>query len=283
MPITQNDIQKLKNLLEQNQIAELFEELDKLKIADLRLERLKNEFILGKTDVDFFDRLRVFINELLEKGLETQKKGEILYQIPTAMQIDKASKCIIRIAISQEALIKGLKLTSDIHLDTIRLAKIMEVGLVEPPFEQNFEIRLVSQPEQVIDFEIDEFTEWLFYVKPLHEGNHTLLLKVAVIEVINQKERKKEIVLEKEVNVVAEFDFMPEIEEKKEKIFILSTNNSNKGLSETEKIRLLQMLDEMNKNEKVSYSKDSILSWIKYIVNISLAESLRTIMNFFKN
>ena len=63
----------------------------------------------------------------------------------------------------------------------------------------NFSIRLISTKEQLI---IDnDFTEWLFFVKPLNIGNHTLILKVSIIQEINKTKKVKESVLELKVDV----------------------------------------------------------------------------------
>jgi sulfatase modifying factor 1 len=43
-----------------------------------------------------------------------------------------------------------------------------------------------------------------FYVQPLLPGVHTLVLKIAVIEIIREKERKREIVLEQKIDILAE-------------------------------------------------------------------------------
>ena len=45
---------KLNKLLNENRLTELFQELDNLGIEDYRLSRLKQEFILGKMDIDYY-------------------------------------------------------------------------------------------------------------------------------------------------------------------------------------------------------------------------------------
>lgn len=56
--------QKLLDLLNDNNLAELFEELDKLNIKDSKYARFKQEFIGGFHSFDFWDRLKVFILQL---------------------------------------------------------------------------------------------------------------------------------------------------------------------------------------------------------------------------
>ena len=52
--------------------------------------------------------------------------------------------------------------------------------------------------------EKEEYTEWLFFVKPLREGQFPLLLRVSVVEKVGEKERVRDIVLEESVVIVAE-------------------------------------------------------------------------------
>jgi hypothetical protein len=77
----------------------------------------------------------------------------------------------------------------------------MEAEIIDPLDADNFKIRSINQKEQFIDK--DDFTQWIFYVKALKEGKFNLLIKVTVIEMIYGKERRREIVLEEPVEVLA--------------------------------------------------------------------------------
>jgi formylglycine-generating enzyme len=130
------------------------------------------------------------------------RSGNILYRIPDAMQLNHEHKCIVRIAVNEELLLENIELDQDIRLQSIRISDVMLVQLLDPSGEQPFHIRSVNSAEQFIDE--DTFTEWLFYVKPLREGTWPLLLKVAVLELVNGKERQREIVLEESIQIISE-------------------------------------------------------------------------------
>jgi Effector-associated domain 11 len=127
-------------------------------------------------------------------------QGTILYDVPNKMQLLQEVKCMVRIAFDEVMAKLDYKMTPDTELKTMRVSNVMNVELFDAS-QQAFEIRTVNARQQFIDR--DYFTQWLFYVKPLKEGNYTLLLKGTLIEKINGQERPWEIVLEEMVNIVA--------------------------------------------------------------------------------
>ena len=100
MRILPEKIEELKKLVNELKLAKFFEELDNLKTSDLRLIKLRNDFILGKTDSDYFEQLITFLDNLKNRELEIHKRGHILYNILHTMQLDKKTKCIVRVSIS---------------------------------------------------------------------------------------------------------------------------------------------------------------------------------------
>lgn len=152
------------------------------------------------------------INDLAEADLQDAppsvaeppkaRSGNILYRIPDAMQLNHEHKCIVRIAVNEELLLENIELDQDVRLQSIRISDVMLVQLLDPSEKEPFHIRSVNSAEQFIDE--DAFTEWLFYVKPVLEGTYPLLLKVAVLELVNGKERQREIVLEESIQIVSE-------------------------------------------------------------------------------
>ncbi len=132
----------------------------------------------------------------------TIRTGNILYRIPDAMQLDKEHKCVVRVAVNEELLLENIVLDQDVRLQSIRISDVMLVQLIDPSEQAPFHIRSVNSPEQFVDE--DTFTEWLFYVKPVLAGTFPLLLKVAVLELVNGKERQREIVLEETIEIVTE-------------------------------------------------------------------------------
>ncbi len=127
-----------------------------------------------------------------------KKLGKVLYHIPGMMQVEKWTRCIIRLAWEELILTEGLSIPEEERvIESIRLGNVMQVSLEESRKEQNFEINALNNTEQFISD--DEFTEWLFDVKPHKEGTFTLILRVTLIQIIEGFERKKDIVLERNV------------------------------------------------------------------------------------
>lgn len=144
-----------------------------------------------------------FSKETAQQAVQAKaKKGKVLYRIPDHMQVQKEVKCLVRIAFNDVILMTDLEKISDDTIKEVRIADVMGVELIDPNEQKAFSIRTFSEKVQTVN-EAD-FSEWLFYVKPLQEGSYSLLLKVAVVEIVDGLERKREVVLEETVQVVAE-------------------------------------------------------------------------------
>ena len=180
-----------------------------LKDANLKMVRGS----ISQDDLDVkYNQLRERFLALVE-GLEPgdleppssdkkSKHGSLLYQIPRKMEIEKETRCRVRIAYDEAALIENIELTADTRIKDVRIAEVMEVELIDPAETPAFSIRTFNRQEQFI--EKDEYTEWIFFVKPLREGQFPLMLRVSVIEKIGEKERVRDIVMEETVVIVAE-------------------------------------------------------------------------------
>jgi Effector-associated domain 11 len=161
-----------------------------------------------------FDRTVAQVNyailELLEKiekdavistgGVKDKTSGRILHNIPGMMPLSRETRCIIRLAYDDASLTRDFKMTDDTVIQNIRIAEVMSVDLLDFNEIPAFQIRTLNTADQFIAS--DDFTQWLFMVKPLIEGKYPLTLKVAVIEQIDGKERKRDIVLEKEIFII---------------------------------------------------------------------------------
>jgi Effector-associated domain 11 len=178
---------------------------------------LKSRFFLAKHQFTIngiinnseFERISAIVNiailELADK-IETksetsdvQRQGHLLHKIPSAMVKNRETKCIIRIAYFLEHLLIGLTIDDDITVQSIQITKLMSVQLLDYNETRIFEIRTSTDEEQ---FTIhDECTQWIFYVRPVRVGKFPLLLKIGIVEVVNGKERKRNIVIEKLINV----------------------------------------------------------------------------------
>lgn len=134
------------------------------------------------------------------KNLHTDYRfGSIYYDIADEMLLDELYRCIIRISVDKNILIK--KSTQTRIVDTIRISDVMVVDLIDTSVKENFLINTICSNEQIIDD--NNYTEWLFNVTPLILGKHPLILRVSIIQIINNIERKKQIVFEKEILVKA--------------------------------------------------------------------------------
>ncbi len=129
-------------------------------------------------------------------------EGGILYNIPNKMQLGVQTKCIVRLAFDKKQLRKETDTFTDEVIKTVQVSEVMEIDLIDLSGENAFNIQFISQKEQFIDK--DEATEWLIMVKALKAGSFSLALKVAIIERINDKDRRKEMVLEELVAVVSD-------------------------------------------------------------------------------
>ena len=185
------------------------------------------------------------------KSLSTNKgSGHILYQIPGVMKLMEEANCRIRISFDKETLKEGLESEEGVHIQSIRVAEVMQVHLIDPGETPVFQIRTFSETEQWIDE--GAFTEWAFYVKPVKEGTHNLLLKVAVIELVRGKERKREIVLEESIQVMASIDNAVIVEKgwsRGESLNVYGNWQYPSSPTQTGKVHLDMMLEHGKKGE----------------------------------
>ncbi len=165
-----------------------------------------------------YPRLRkdvlAFIDSLSEADLQSAgehrsdkkaNRGSILYRIPSVMQLHRETRCMVRLAYLEEYLLEDLEKDEDTTIKSIRVSEVMGVQLQDPSEQAAFSIRALTQHEgDGMGFlDEDDYTEWLFAVKPIREGVHPLMLKVMVVEEKRGRERKREIVLEENIEIVA--------------------------------------------------------------------------------
>ncbi|HZV69307.1 MAG TPA: hypothetical protein VFG10_07180 [Saprospiraceae bacterium] len=132
--------------------------------------------------------------------------GRFLHDIPSNMPLMMETKCIVRIAEDDEILLKGFNITEDTVRADILISEIMEVDLIPSDETKTFIIRSFISSEQFIVN--GDFTEWLFFVKPLRSGIHTMFIKFSIIQYIRNKARKKYVVLERKITVVSDIENM---------------------------------------------------------------------------
>lgn len=173
----------------------------------------KKDYLLDVLSREEFDRFIARLNlAILNIALKfntaiinnsEQQCGKLLYKIPSKMLVNNEYKCVIRIAYNDEIILKDIKIDNDISIKDIRIAEIMSVELVDINENKVFNIRTFTDEEQFIISE--DYTQWIFQVKPILQGNFPLVLKVAVVEVIKGKERKRNIVFEKRINITNDY------------------------------------------------------------------------------
>ena len=150
--------------------------------------------------IDSLEPADFTISSATPKTQKKNKRGSVLYQIPSIMELNKETRCRVRLAYLEELLLENIEITEDTRIQSIRIAEVMAVELLDPSPQPAFQVRNISKPEQFLDE--DDYNEWLFYVKPLKEGVFPLMLKVCVIEEVRGRERVREIVLEEKVEIV---------------------------------------------------------------------------------
>jgi len=137
-----------------------------------------------------------------ESIIENHRKGHLLYKIPSKMIKGEEVKCIVRIAYMLDHLFVDLTIDQDTAVQIIHVTGLMNVELIDDNEENTFEIRTSTDEEQFMV--LDECTQWMFKVRPLRIGKFPLLIKIAAVELINGKERKRNIVVEKEISITIE-------------------------------------------------------------------------------
>ena len=154
--------------------------------------------------LDLLDGLQVtdFQQPGTEGAAAVAKTGSILYRVPHTMEVEQEYRCVVRLAFDEEVIIRNIEITRDTVLKSVRVAEVMEVELLDPNGVPAFAIRRLNSAEQFL--EKQDYTEWIFFVKPLRTGELPLMLRIAVLEIIDEHERKKEIVLEELIHVVAD-------------------------------------------------------------------------------
>jgi hypothetical protein len=130
------------------------------------------------------------------------KQGELLYFIPHQMGPNREYRCSVRLAYLKDILFQNWEVQVGDVQQSIRVAEVMSVELINFDESNPFAIRTLSDTVQFLDQ--GDFTEWLFFVKPLQAGTFPLILRVAVLEVRNGREVKKDVIIEEQILVSTE-------------------------------------------------------------------------------
>ncbi|MEO5682774.1 MAG: toll/interleukin-1 receptor domain-containing protein [Chitinophagaceae bacterium] len=134
-------------------------------------------------------------------ALVPAEEGRILYDIPGTMTVKQQTKCIVRIGENETIVQAAGKFSPAAAIEAVQLSNIMRVDLIDIADLPKFSIKAISEAEQL--FDKGSYTEWVFYVTPLEGGVFPLVLKVSIIKIIDGKERRKDLIFEKPVSIVA--------------------------------------------------------------------------------
>mgnify|MGYP005750317583 CR=1 FL=1 len=201
-------VKELDNLADTRKIQEdinLYTDIrgaiDDLAAKLSNMNTLSLELMRAKKFEPLFEALKAKLSPT-NPELPKKKEGKVLYHIPEMMQVEKWTRCTVRLAWDEILLQENLNIPKEERtIESIRLGQIMQVSLIQGKGGDNFEIQALNNEEQFISE--DDFTEWLFEVKPLSAGKFSLILRISLIQIIEGKERKKDLVLEREVTAEA--------------------------------------------------------------------------------
>ncbi|MTB50962.1 hypothetical protein [Lewinella sp. W8] len=152
----------------------------------------------------FTDHLSLSDFAAAPAGRPELRPGHLLYQIPDKMKVRERYACRVRIAHRLSQLLENLDPAIHHEIEAVPVAEVMEVEIIDPSAADDpaFDILLVSDGEQLVDEY--SYTEWVFYVRPLRTGAQELILKVSVLITVNEKERTKNLVFTRSIEVGAE-------------------------------------------------------------------------------
>lgn len=189
------------------------------------IRRLNRTYIHKRKGLISLEDLEIIENQIFDnllgflRSLDKQKvasgagsaHGKILYDIPDVMAVGREVRCRIRLAFVEEVIKENITLTGNVEIHSIQIGEVMSVELVDPAADPVFSIRSISDEVQRID--PDFYSEWWFYVQAMQEGQHTLVLRVSIIEQVDGVDRKRNIVLEEVIDIVHDVPAEKEKEE----------------------------------------------------------------------
>ncbi len=105
--------------------------------------------------------------------------GSVLYHIPHSMPLNKASYCKVRVAIEEDAIFEDIIMDDDVRIrERVEVSERMSAELVDTA-GRVFDILPLNSKDQAI--RPTGYTQWLFRVTPLVEGEHQLMVKVSLL------------------------------------------------------------------------------------------------------
>ncbi len=146
---------------------------------------------VDQVSADFFDLLAGLTDESFEvepssvpasAKATAGKQGNVLYRVPNVMPLQKPTRCTIRVAVDEDAILENIVLDEHVEMKSrVEISDVMRAELVDPDGGV-FHISPLNAPNQLV--RDTGYTEWNFSVTPLREGVHQLLVKVSIMEIV---------------------------------------------------------------------------------------------------
>jgi len=153
-------------------------------------------------DVADFEDVLAQKSKVEEKNVPAT--GHVLYRVPHRMQFGKSARCVVRVAMDDEALIEDITLNADVKVrHNLVVSDAMDAELLEPDEARNFLVTSPTDTRQAI--KKVGFTEWLFFATPLKAGTFQLLVRISLLEKVRGVGLvRRNVTLEETVEIVAE-------------------------------------------------------------------------------
>ncbi|MDO8366706.1 MAG: hypothetical protein Q7T20_07920 [Saprospiraceae bacterium] len=164
---------------------------------------------VDQVSADFFDLLAGlkesdFEDKPASARATAGKQGSVLYRVPDVMQIQKPTRCTIRVAVDEDTILENILLDEHVEIKSrVEISDVMSAELIDPE-GNTFLINPLNKHTQLV--KDTGFTEWNFNVTPLIEGVHQLLVKVSIMEIVPgfAEPIPREVSLMETVTIVAE-------------------------------------------------------------------------------
>lgn len=143
--------------------------------------------LVDQVSADFFDLLGALSEADFEAAAannkptgKAAKRGSVLYRVPDVMPLQKPTRCTIRVAVDEDAILENIVLDEHVQVrGQVEISDVMSAELLDAE-GGTFQIAALNARTQLV--RDAGFTEWNFSVTPLKEGVHQLLVKVSILE-----------------------------------------------------------------------------------------------------
>jgi len=176
---------------------------------------------IDQVSADFFDLLAGlaegdFVAKPVSVRATSGKQGSVLYRVPNTMPIQKPTRCTIRVAVDEDAILENIVLDEHVEVKSrVEISDVMSAELLDPEGGA-FQISALNARTQLV--KEAGYTEWNFNVTPLIDGVHQLLVKVSIMEIVPgfAEPIPREISLMETVTIVTDLFSAPEAAAKTE-------------------------------------------------------------------